>query len=276
MTPSKDISRLLDIMAALRDPQTGCAWDVEQTFQSIMPYTIEETYEVADAINRNDMADLCDELGDLLLQVVFHARMAEEAGHFSFGDVVHAVTTKMIRRHPHVFGDETARGPNLAKGAWERIKAEEKAEKRRRRIEAGLKPEPAAGLLSAVPGTLPAFTEATKLQAAAARVGFDWPGPLDVLDKLDEESRELRAELAAGSKDAIRDEFGDLAFVMVNLARHAEVDPETALKQANSKFRRRFNGIEAVLAAEGRTPADAPLDELEALWRDEKRKEKGA
>ena len=173
MQPSKDISRLLEIMARLRDPQTGCAWDAEQTFASIMPYTIEEAYEVGDAIERNNMPDLCDELGDLLLQVVFHSRMAEEAGHFTFSDVVEAVTRKMIRRHPHVFGEVSARSPKMAKGMWEKIKAEEKAEKRARLLSSG-EATSATSLLDDVPRALPAFLEARKLQAGAARVGFDW------------------------------------------------------------------------------------------------------
>lgn len=276
MTPSKDISRLLEIMAALRDPQTGCPWDVEQTFATIIPYTIEEAYEVADAVERDDMVDLCDELGDLLLQVVFHARMAEEAGRFAFGDVVEAVTRKMIRRHPHVFGDAAVRGAKLAKGQWEAIKAEEKAEKRA--AKAGLAPvsKDAPGLLDDVPRTLPGLQEAMKLQKAAARVGFDWAQALPILDKIEEEIGEVREAVASGEQDDVRAEWGDLAFALVNLARHLEVEPESALKGANAKFRRRFAGIEQALAGNGSSPEAASLDEMEAIWNAIKRAEKSA
>ncbi|MGL4404376.1 MAG: nucleoside triphosphate pyrophosphohydrolase [Notoacmeibacter sp.] len=263
MEASKDILRLLEIMARLRDPKTGCAWDAEQTFASIMPYTIEEAYEVGEAIERNDMADLCDELGDLLLQVVFHARMAEEAGAFSFGDVVQSVTRKMIRRHPHVFGDESARSPNMAKGMWEKIKAEEKAEKRARKLEAGDR-EPS--ILDDVPRALPAFLEARKLQASAARVGFDWAKAAPILDKIAEETEELRHAIQHEPKGAIASEWGDLAFALVNLSRHLDIDPETQLKAANSKFRRRFSGVEQGLAKKGKTAATSSLEEMEAEW----------
>ncbi len=193
MKPSKDISRLLEIMAALRTPVTGCPWDVEQTFETIAPYTLEEAYEVADAIQRGDLDDLRDELGDLLLQVVFHARMAEEQGEFGFGDVVEAITRKMIRRHPHVFGDDDARGAGMAKGMWNRIKAEEKAEKREARLARGLDPEDnGAGYLDSVPVALPALTRALKLQEKAAHVGFDWKHAKPILDKIEEEIGELR------------------------------------------------------------------------------------
>ena len=265
MQPSKDISRLLEIMARLRDPKTGCAWDAEQTFASIMPYTIEEAYEVGDAIERNNMPNLCDELGDLLLQVVFHSRMAEEAGHFTFGDVVEVVTRKMIRRHPHVFGEVSARSPKMAKGMWEKIKAEEKAEKRARLLSSGQTPS-ATSLLDDVPRALPAFLEARKLQAGAARVGFDWAEAAPILDKIAEETSELRDAINHETPAEIAAEWGDLAFALVNLSRHLDIDPEMQLKAANAKFRRRFAGVEAGLAASGKTPATSTLDEMEAEW----------
>jgi nucleoside triphosphate diphosphatase len=272
MEPSKDISRLLEIMARLRDPETGCAWDAEQTFASIMPYTIEEAYEVGEAIERGNMPDLCDELGDLLLQVVFHSRMAEEAGHFSFGDVVEAVTRKMIRRHPHVFGDERARSPKMAKGMWEKIKAEEKAEKRARQVssdEAAREPS----LLDDVPRALPAFLESRKLQASAARVGFDWAEAQPILDKIEEEVSELRIAINHETHAEIASEWGDIAFALVNLTRHLDIDPEMQLKAANSKFRRRFAGVEQGLAAQGKTPQTSTLDEMETEWAAVKRLE---
>jgi nucleoside triphosphate diphosphatase len=274
MQPSKDISRLIEIMAALRNRDTGCAWDVEQTFQSIAPYTIEEAYEVAEAIARGDMADLCDELGDLLLQVVFHARMAEEARHFGFGDVVEAVTRKMIRRHPHVFGDASERSSKLAKGAWERIKAEEKAERRAREDRAAMA-LPHTGLLDEVPRALPAFLEARKLQATAARVGFDWSEAAPILDKIEEEVRELRHAMTTRDAADIASEWGDLAFALVNLSRHLEIDPEMRLKDANAKFRRRFAAVERGLAARGTSPSAASLGEMEKEWVRAKRIERG-
>jgi nucleoside triphosphate diphosphatase len=272
MEPSKDISRLLEIMARLRDPQTGCAWDAEQTFSSIMPYTIEEAYEVGEAIERHNMPDLCDELGDLLLQVVFHARMAEEDGHFSFGDVVEAVTSKMIRRHPHVFGDESARDRKMAKGMWEKIKAKEKAEKRARQLANG-ELQRHQSLLDDVPRSLPAFLESRKLQASAARVGFDWAEAAPILDKIEEEVLELRHAINHETAAEVAAEWGDLAFALVNLSRHLEIDPETQLKAANLKFRRRFAGVEQGLAAKGKAPVDATLDEMEAEWAAFKRAE---
>ncbi len=265
MEPSKDISHLLEIMARLRNPETGCAWDAEQNFASIMPYTIEEAYEVGEAIERNNMPDLCDELGDLLLQVVFHARMAEEAGHFSFGDVVEAVTRKMIRRHPHVFGDESARSPKMAKGMWEKIKAEEKVEKRARQTATGQTGRQPS-LLDDVPRALPAFLEARKLQSSAARVGFDWSEAAPILDKIEEEVSELRSAINHETPAEVAAEWGDLAFALVNLSRHLDIDPELQLKAANSKFRRRFAGVEQGLAAKGKSPADASLDDMEAEW----------
>lgn len=270
MLPSKDISRLIEIMAALRDPETGCPWDVKQDFASIAPYTLEEAYEVADAIQRQDLDDLRDELGDLLLQVVFHARMAQEEGAFAFGDIVEAITAKMIRRHPHVFGDAEAREAGMAKGMWEKIKAEEKAGKRSR----GAGAQRTAGLLDDVPVALPALTRALKLQRTAARVGFDWKEAEPVLDKIEEEIGELRETLANGDKAAAEDEFGDLLFALVNLGRHLDLDPEGALRQTNEKFRRRFRFIEEALQDQDRSPDDASLEEMEALWTEAKVQER--
>ena len=274
MTPSRDITRLIEIMAALRDPETGCPWDVEQTFATIAPYTIEEAYEVADAIERDDMVDLPDELGDLLLQVVFHARMAEEASHFDFGAVVEAITQKMIRRHPHVFGDETVRGKKLAKGMWEKIKAEEKAEKAARHAALegpnGVAADNAPSLLDDVPRALPALMRAIKLQRKAARVGFDWDTAPPILDKIGEEIGELREAMQTGAEDKVREEYGDLLFALVNLGRHLDIEPEAALEAANLKFLTRFRHIEKRLAQAGRDPASASLDEMEALWQEAK------
>lgn len=271
MKPSKDISRLLEIMAALRTPVTGCPWDLEQDFASIAPYTIEEAYEVADAIERGDMDDLREELGDLLLQVVYHAQMAEEAGEFGFGDVVEAVTTKMIRRHPHVFGSQTARGAGMAKGMWESIKAEEKAEKRARRVARGLPAEDnGAGYLDGVPLPLPALVRALKLQQKAARVGFDWAEPGPILDKIEEEIGEFREALRSGDTAAMKDEFGDMLFAFVNLGRHLGIEPEDALRGTNDKFRDRFHHVERALVSGGRALEDASLDEMESLWKEAK------
>ncbi|GMV63570.1 MAG: nucleoside triphosphate pyrophosphohydrolase [Parvibaculum sp.] len=259
------IETLLEIMARLRDPDGGCPWDLEQDFASIAPYTIEEAYEVADAIERGDMDDLKDELGDLLLQVVFHAQMAKEEGRFGFPDVVRAICEKMIRRHPHVFGDEEQRSAGAVKGRWEEIKAEEKAEK-------GKAP---TSILDDVPLALPALARAIKLQNRAARVGFDWPDTSLVIDKLNEEMLELSAEVAkGGDADRLEDEMGDLLFVYANLARHMKVDPEAALRRANAKFRRRFGRIEEKLAADGRRPEDSTLEEMDALWNEAKAEER--
>lgn len=271
MTPSRDISRLIEIMAALRDRETGCPWDIEQDFSSIAPYTIEEAYEVADAIARGDRDDLREELGDLLLQVVYHAQMAEEEGAFAFGDVVEAITRKMIRRHPHVFGDAEARGARSAKGQWEKIKAEEKAEKRAARVARGLDPEDnGKGYLDGVPLAFPALTRALKLQEKAARVGFDWGAAAPILDKIEEEIGELRAAMAAGDAESAGDEFGDVLFALVNFGRHLKLDPEAALMGTNEKFRSRFHYIERSLAAKGRKFGEATLDEMEALWQEAK------
>jgi ATP diphosphatase len=257
--PSRDIGELIAIMAALRDKDTGCPWDLEQSFATIAPYTIEEAYEVAEAIAAGDMPALCDELGDLLLQVVYHARLAEESGAFVFADVVEAITTKLIRRHPHVFGDASARAAGAAKGFWENAKAAERLAKGQR--------EP-PGVLDGVAAGLPALLRAQKLQEKASSVGFDWNDPKAVLSKLREEIDEIAAELdrAPRQEALIEDEIGDLLFAAVNLARHVKVDPDQALRRGNAKFVRRFAAVEKALAAEGRTPAEASLAEMEALW----------
>lgn len=271
MEASKDIARLIEIMAALRDPDTGCPWDIEQSFETIVPYTIEEAYEVADAVERGDPDDLCDELGDLLLQVVFHARMAEEKGLFSFGDVVEAITRKMIRRHPHVFARSQADTPEAVKVQWDAIKAEEKAERAARRAaraeETGKAAEDfEAGHLGSVQRSFPALTEALKLQERAAKVGFDWSEPAPILDKIEEEIGELREALAAGQPEKVKDELGDLIFALVNIGRHVKAEPEQALRGTNTKFRRRFKYIENNLKVSGETLEGAGLERMEALW----------
>jgi nucleoside triphosphate diphosphatase len=258
--PSSDIRRLIEIMAALRDPVAGCPWDIEQTFASIAPFTIEEAYEVADAVQRGSTEDLREELGDLLLQVIFHARMAEEAGMFDFGGVVEAITAKLVRRHPHVFGDADARNSLAVKELWGRIKAEEK---RAKSLSPGGAPSSA---LDGVPLALPALTRAMKLQEKAGKVGFDWNDVRAVLEKIREELAEVEAEIATGSAQALAAEVGDLIAATVNLARHLKVDPEAALRGANAKFERRFSHIERRLAERGQTPETASLDEMEALW----------
>ncbi len=266
MEASTDISRLIEIMEALRDPETGCPWDIVQTFETIKPYTIEEAYEVADAIERSDMDDLCEELGDLLLQVVFHSRIAEEVGAFSFGDVVHAVTSKMIRRHPHVFAVSDADTPESVKLQWDQIKATEKRERLERRASRGVSEDPKAGFLGSIQRSQPALTEALKLQEQAARVGFDWSAAEPILDKIEEEIGELRQALAEGRPESISDELGDLIFAMVNIGRHVKVDAENALRGTNTKFRRRFRHIETSLAASGETLEAASLERMEELW----------
>jgi nucleoside triphosphate diphosphatase len=268
MQASRDISVLIDIMAALRHPETGCPWDVKQSFETIKPYTIEEAYEVADAIERADMDDLCDELGDLLLQVVFHSRMAEEQESFDFGEVVRAISAKMIRRHPHVFGDRNAQTPQAVKLTWDAIKTEEKAERAARR--GVLSGEADEGYLDGIPRTLPGLTEALKLQERAAKVGFDWSQARPILDKIEEEIGELRAALDGGHAGAIEAELGDILFAVTNLGRHAGVDPEMAIRTTNAKFRRRFSHIETQLASKEITLAEAGLERMEALWEDAK------
>jgi ATP diphosphatase len=326
----KTISDLIAVMAALRTPVTGCPWDLEQSYATIAPYTIEEAYEVADAIERGDRVDLAEELGDLLLQVVYHARLAEEEGAFAFADVADGITRKMVRRHPHVFGDAKARSAGMAKGMWETIKAEEKAETARRKAAATAASPPseadrgaspvdahASGVLADVPRALPALTRAIKLQEKAARVGFDWPSLGPVFDKMREELAELEAaasgrlggreadaaiqpgaassrlparesdaaiqpgaasgRLPAGESDAaIQEEFGDLLFVMANVARHLKLDPEEALRRANAKFTRRFAYVEARLAAQQRSPEQSTLAEMDALWDEVRAQDKRA
>lgn len=267
MTTRKDaaieITRLIDVMAQLRDPQTGCPWDVEQDFASIAPYTIEEAHEVADAIERKAWDELPGELGDLLLQVVFHAQMARESDMFDFADCAAAITDKLIFRHPHVFGDESRdKSAEQQVKDWEAIKAIERANKAE------------GGVLDGVALGLPALTRAIKLQNRAARVGFDWPNADDVLDKIAEETAELVEARDHLGPDQREEEFGDLLFVMANLARHLKIDPEQALRRANAKFTRRFQAIEAALATEGRHPEDSDLAEMDRLWDQAKQMEK--
>ena len=274
VTPSRDIARLIEIMAVLRTAGTGCPWDLAQNFSTIAPYTIEEAYEVADAIARRDFDDLRDELGDLLLQVVFHARMAEEAGLFGFGDVVEAITEKLVRRHPHVFGDAGSLDTEAVNALWDKIKAQEKAERRAARaIDPNGARERSKGALADVPVALPALTRALKLQEKAGKVGFDWNDPLAVLAKIREEADEIAAALASGEAGAAREEVGDLLFAVVNLARHLGADPEAALRATNEKFERRFGYIEQALAAAGTTPAQSTLGEMDALWDEAKGRE---
>ena len=262
--PREPMARLLAVMAWLRDHQHGCPWDVEQTFRTIAPYTIEEAYEVADAIDRDDLGALKEELGDLLLQVVYHAQMAHESGAFGFADVASAIADKMVDRHPHVFGDARVATAEAQTVSWEARKAIERAAKR-----AGAEP---AGTLDGVARALPALLRAEKIQKRAARVGFDWKQTGPVIDKIDEELGELRAELEAGDVDQARltDELGDVLFAVANLARHCKIDPEAALRATNDKFERRFRHIERRLAEAGRKPADATLEEMEALWQEAK------
>jgi ATP diphosphatase len=276
MIPSRDMSRLLEIMAALRTPGSGCPWDLEQNFASIAPYTLEEAYEVADAILRNDLTDLREELGDLLLQVVFHARMAQEQNAFDFGDVVQGITEKLVRRHPHVFGDVGKLTSAAVEGLWDRIKAQEKAG---RAADRSADPPNAdgqvpAGALAGVPATLPALTRSLKLQAKASKVGFDWNDPLAVLEKIREEADEIEAEIAAGSRPKAGHEVGDLLFAVVNLARHLDADPEALLRATNLKFEQRFAAIEHALAQRGKSPQQASLAEMDALWDEAKAAEK--
>lgn len=261
MKADRDIATLIAIMAALRTPAGGCPWDLAQTFATIAPYTIEEAYEVADAIARGELEDLRDELGDLLLQVVFHARMAEETGAFAFGDVVQAICEKLLRRHPHVFGDAGALSAMEVSGLWERIKQQEKAARGARR---GREAQRSATLAD-VPVGLPALTRAFKLQGKASGVGFDWNDPRQVLAKIIEEAEEITSA-AANAPEHVAEELGDLLFAVVNLARHHGVDPESALRATNAKFERRFASIEGQLAVRGKTPEQSTLAEMDALW----------
>jgi len=260
----RPLDRLLEVMARLRAPSGGCPWDVEQTFATIAPYTVEEAYEVADAIERGDLKDLKEELGDLMFQVVFHSRMAEEQGAFDFDQVVDAIADKLIRRHPHVFGDAGFRTSDEQTVAWEEIKAQER------------KGKALHGVLDDVPVGLPALTRAMKLTKRAGRVGFDWPTTKEVFDKLREELAELEAEVEAGDAAKTREELGDLLFVVANLARKLDVEPEDALRQANAKFVRRFHHIEARLAETGRTPAQSTLEEMDGYWNEARAADKTA
>jgi nucleoside triphosphate diphosphatase len=253
-SPETELRRLLDIMAALRDPERGCPWDKEQSFATIAPYTIEEAYEVADAIARNDLVSLPDELGDLLFQVVYHARMAEEAGCFAFAEVARSIGDKMVRRHPHVFGDEAVRDAAAQTAAWEAQKSAERVARAE------------TGALAGVPAGLPALIRAHKLTTRAARVGFDWPDAGAVLAKLDEEIAELRAELPQADPNRLADEVGDLLFVLANLARKLKLDPEACLRHANQKFTNRFNKMEQSVGSAGKTLADMSLEDMETEW----------
>ncbi|MBO6583482.1 MAG: nucleoside triphosphate pyrophosphohydrolase [Hyphomonas sp.] len=263
---SEAMARLIDIMAKLRDKNTGCAWDVAQNFSTIAPYTIEEAYEVADAIQRADMDELKEELGDLLFQVVFHSQMAREAGAFEITDVVEAINAKMIRRHPHVFGDESSRTEDQQVAAWEVIKAQERAGKGQ--------PEDPASALDGVALALPALLRAEKLQKRAARVGFDWTEADDIFDKLAEETGEVREAIETGDPDKIEDELGDLLFVAANLSRRLNVDPEQALRRANAKFERRFRAMEGLAEQDGQDFAALDIDAQESLWQRVKQQER--
>lgn len=262
---SSPVTRLRDIMRQLRDPEQGCPWDRQQTFRSIAPYTIEEAYEVAEAIEHNDLPQLQDELGDLLFQVVFHAQMAQEQGAFDFDDVATAIAEKLERRHPHVFGNAAIDDAEAQNQSWEAIKAQE------RQQQAGDQPISA---LDGVGLAMPGLNRAVKLQRRAARVGFDWGDVEPIFDKLNEETQELRAEIEQGAdQDRMEDELGDLLFVVANLARHLKIDPEAALRRSNAKFERRFRYIEQELTAQGRRPEEASLAEMDALWEAAKRGE---
>ena len=258
-----DVETLREIMAALRNRENGCPWDVEQDFASIAPYTIEEAYEVADAIQRGNMGDLREELGDLLLQVIYHSQMAAEAGDFTLDDVLRGINTKMIRRHPHVFGDDETRSAGVAKGFWEKIKAAEKAASGK---------DNAESLLENVPLPLPALTRAEKLQKKASRAGFDWPDAEGPTAKVSEELAELNEAVTSGDADKMAEEFGDFLFAAVNMARHHGIDPEEALRQANAKFTRRFQHIESELSARGQKTDEVGLDEMDALWNEAKKR----
>jgi ATP diphosphatase len=265
MEASRDIARLLELMAALRTPGSGCPWDLEQDFATIAPYTLEEAYEVADAICRGDLSDLEQELGDLLLQVVFHARMAEERGAFDFGDVVEAITAKLIRRHPHVFGDARGLDAEAVTALWEKIKREEKLAS-----EAGSGANAVSSALAGIPVSLPALTRGLKLQQKASKVGFDWNDPLAVIAKIREELDEVEAAIGEGRPKNAAAEVGDLLFAVVNLARHLDADPEAVLRATNYKFERRFGAIERALARRGKSPGESNLAEMDALWNEAK------
>jgi ATP diphosphatase len=265
LTPPYDFADLLFIMKRLRTPETGCAWDLEQSFETIAPYTIEEAYEVNDAIERGDMQELSDELGDLLLQVVFHAQIAADEGHFSIADVTQAISEKMIRRHPHVFGNADQKSSAQQAANWESIKAAERADKS----------DCDSSALSGVARALPALMRAEKLQKRAARTGFDWIDAKDILDKLDEEKAEIEDAMSDNDQAHIEEEIGDLLFVAANLARRLKVDPEIALRKANAKFERRFRHMESLALDQNLEFATLPLDEQESLWQQVKRREAG-
>lgn len=273
MKPSYDIDRLIEIMAALRHRESGCPWDIEQTFETIIPYTIEEAYEVADAIQRKDRVDLCDELGDLLLQVVYHARMAEEEGSFNFNDVVYAITSKMIRRHPHVFGNQENCNIGMVNEIWGQIKNEEKTERRLKREKLGLPDDTPKGYLGKVKSAQPVFREAMALQEKAAEVGFDWTTTAPIFDKISEELGELVEATKQDDASHIEAEFGDLYFAILNLARRLGIDPEKALAQTNKKFRTRFAFIENALDKQSHSLDEASLEEMEKLWQQAKTSE---
>lgn len=258
--PEAGLERLLEIMRRLREPEHGCPWDLEQTFETIAPYTIEEAYEVADAIQRKALDELPSELGDLLLQVVYHAQIGAESGDFSIEDVISAISEKMIRRHPHVFGDWARE--DFVEGSWERLKDQEKGQSTDKSV------------LDDVPSNLPGLTRAVKLQKRAARIGFDWPDASGPLNKVVEETGELHEAIAGTDGDAVEDEFADLLFSVANLARHLSLDPEKSLRRANAKFERRFRYVEAGLMAQGRRPEDTSLEEMETLWGEAKARER--
>ncbi|MBB4196342.1 nucleoside triphosphate pyrophosphohydrolase [Rhodoblastus sphagnicola] len=274
MQPTRDLSRLLEIMARLRTPEIGCAWDLAQDFRSLAPYAIEEASEVVDAIEREDFIDLRDELGDLLLQVVFHAQIARERGLFDFGGVVLAINEKLIRRHPHVFGEPQQRTPEAVEGVWAEIKAREKAEKVLQRRARGLPDQARNGLLADVPAALPALARAVKLQDKASKVGFDWNDAKLVLAKIREECDEVEEALSRDDKAHVAEEIGDVLFAVANLARHMKTDPDTALRATNQKFERRFNYIEQEIDKAGKKLGEVSLADMDALWDEAKRRER--
>jgi len=273
MKISDTITDLLEIMAILRDPETGCAWDIEQNFASILPYTIEEAYEVADSIRRGDFADLCEELGDLLLQVVYHARMAEEQCAFTFHDVVSNIVQKMRRRHPHIFGTQAERVRGIKPDQWQKIKKQEKRERHLKRLEAGEQEEKSPSLLDDIPSALPPIIEAAKLERKVATVGFDWEKTSDIFEKMEEEITELKLAIESDNREEIEAEYGDVFFTLLNLGRKLKLDPQSALSLTNLKFRNRFSFIEKTLRQQGKTLDEASLDEMEMLWNEAKKRQ---
>lgn len=268
----KNIEDLLEILERLRNPETGCPWDLKQSFATIIPFTIEEVYEVVDAIERNDKVDLCDELGDLLFQIVFYSQLAKEEGSFTFADVVSSIVTKMIRRHPHVFNHDPARTISEIDANWQNIKKQERLERQQRREAAGLSDDSPMGLLSTVKTSLPTYQQAIALQERAAEVGFDWQDPMQILKKVEEEKAELIEAMTSQDAQAIEDEFGDLLFTVLNLARRLKIDPRAALSRTNTKFRQRFAFIEKSLNSRGRNLSETALSEMESLWQQAKTK----